>query len=351
MNTELVEGQFGHGGLGHFIRPTDWLYHNFAPAETTPFNWSEGYDVEKDLGSFLKNPSFKIPAKDQNGSGACGGEATSYYHEVLKAFRTGVFDESSAKFVYSQTFQPGGGSFGGDLMNLVHNKGVCSETLLPSYENGSPPSELFMERVQDITSLDRSEASNFETINYSFITEFDIDTLAQAVRDNKGIVIALLGQNNGTWLSSNPKPPTIAQWGHWLYVGKAFMANGQKYLMVLNSWGSKIGLNGWQYIGEDYVNSGFLELGMTMMFGGVSNYVFSKDLYYGMTDSDVFFLQKKLNLNPATQIALSGPGSPGNETYYFGQLTKNAVIKYQLTNGISPPVGYVGLKTRAVLNS
>lgn len=348
MNPQLVEDSFGHGGLGHFIRPTDWNYHNIAPKGIQPFDWSVGYDVEKELG-------YKLSVKNQGSSGSCGGQAIAYYAEVLKNLSKGMpVTQRSAKFIYAQVFQPGGGSFGGDLMNLMKKRGASLEALCPSYMGLDLPTESFMERSEDITEEARTDAVSAESIGYSFIFDFDIDTLAQAVRDNHGIIVAIFGQNNGTWLTDKPLHPTdpigsMKLWGHWLYVGKAFVLGGVKYLVVLNSWGDKIGLGGWQLISEDYVNSGYLELGMVMSFGE-KKYTFNKDLSYGMTDAGVYFLQKHLNADPSTAIAVSGPGSPGNETYYFGSLTKAAVIKFQQKHGITPAVGYVGPKTRGVLN-
>ena len=80
------------------------------------------------------------------------------------------------------------------------------------------------------------------------------------------------------------------------------------------------------------------------------SYVFATDLKQGSTGADVMNLQKVLNMDPATQVAASGAGSPGNETSYFGPATKAAVIKYQQKNGITPAAGYVGPITRAKLN-
>jgi peptidoglycan hydrolase-like protein with peptidoglycan-binding domain len=76
--------------------------------------------------------------------------------------------------------------------------------------------------------------------------------------------------------------------------------------------------------------------------------VFTRDLYYGVSGTDVLALQKFLNAHGCT-VAASGAGSVSNETIYFGPATRAAVITFQLAHSISPAVGYVGPITRAVL--
>lgn len=81
-----------------------------------------------------------------------------------------------------------------------------------------------------------------------------------------------------------------------------------------------------------------------------ANARFNRDLQAGTSGNDVKDLQIFLNTHGYV-IASSGPGSLGNETDVFGNLTKIAVIAYQKAKGIAPAIGYVGPKTRAQINA
>ncbi len=79
-------------------------------------------------------------------------------------------------------------------------------------------------------------------------------------------------------------------------------------------------------------------------------YKFTRDLTLASQGEDVKKLQEFLNTHGFI-LATTGNGSPGKETGYFGNLTQNALIKYQLANNITPSVGYFGIITRNLVNA
>ena len=80
-----------------------------------------------------------------------------------------------------------------------------------------------------------------------------------------------------------------------------------------------------------------------------TKFIFTKNLWSGMIDLEVKELQKYLNTH-GYLLAISGIGSLGNETNKFGNLTIQALKKFQSANGLKPDA-VVGPKTREFLNN
>lgn len=84
------------------------------------------------------------------------------------------------------------------------------------------------------------------------------------------------------------------------------------------------------------------------------SYMFNTNMKIGSRGTDVMNLQTVLNMYPQTRVAVSGAGSPGMETTYFGAGTRAAVNKFQALHlaelGITAPTGNVFAGTRGLLN-
>ena len=88
------------------------------------------------------------------------------------------------------------------------------------------------------------------------------------------------------------------------------------------------------------------------------SYTFTRNLTLGSSGADVKKLQEFLNSDSSTLVAVSGVGSKGQETNYFGPATKRAVAKFQnkyasevlAPYGLTSGTGYFGPSTKSKAN-
>lgn len=243
-------------GTGALLSPLDIRDYKFEPADRGGFDWSTGFDLEKKLG-------HKLTLKDQNGSGSCGGQAWSYYGEVLEEVATQTYEPRSARWIYSHTHVPTGGSNGRTNCAFVIKSGWAKEVYAPSYDNGKPPREEFMRVIPNLTGDAIADNQVSKALSYLGV-KGNIEHVAQALEANFGCIIVVNGQDNGTWRGKFPKPPKEKEWGHFLFCVGAELIGGKKYIKVINSWGDDVGDKGYQWIGEDYFNSGHVREAWTL---------------------------------------------------------------------------------------
>lgn len=329
-----MEKDFGKGGIVVEQDPNIAMASEVV-ADVAPFDWNLGCDIELKVG--------KIKVKNQMASGSCGGQATSYLTAVLEAIRDNKpYEEKSARYVYAPVAVPGGGSSEPALVNRVITAGNADEPMVPSNRPDGSTDETFMTDMSDIDNIDIIEGLKVKGLTPLYHS-INIDSLAQAIRDNGGVILGVYGQNNGTWLSEFPQPPVNHEFAHWMYFGKAKMINGKKYIGSPNSWGMSANGGNWQWIGEDYLQHVFRAWGLKLDTE-LNSLSLNKDLKIGMRDIDVTKLQYKLK-------ALGFFPQSQELTSYFGAITREAVIKFQKASKISPAVGYCGYLTRKALNN
>lgn len=247
--------EHGTGGIPSKYDIRDYWY---SPIGRGAIDWATGYDIEKIVGT--------IPTKDQGKSYSCGGQAWAYYGAVLEKIATGDLEERSARWIYSHTHAiPGGGSSAYANNDFCIKTGWVREALVTSYEGKSAPSEAFITQSVPTTPDIISDTAYAKALSYLKVQP-NIDLIAQAIQDNYGVILLVQGEDNGSWRSSFPKPPSVGVWAHWLYASKFKIINGKKYIGVKNSWGDKTGDKGWQWLGEDYFKSGFINEGWTMQW-------------------------------------------------------------------------------------
>ena len=240
--------QMGTGAIPRFYDSRDRSYDEIAvgSAPITMSDWKNGFDVERKL-------NFELPIKNQNGSSSCTFQATSYYVGILNMIETGKYKEVSAKAGYSQIRLPAGGAYIMDAIKLCVDWGAVPEQVVPSYQNGKPPSEKFMidlswknERVDKYAKV--LQAKEYRKIN----ARDNMDLFAMAIRDNNGVVGGVLIGNNSSWRTENPTPSTREN-GHAVYYSAYGMDEKGKYIATINSWGKRPGFR-LQKLRQDYFN-------------------------------------------------------------------------------------------------
>jgi len=215
----------------------------------------------------------QLPVKDQGTSGSCGGQAWAGALEAAKFIREGEPVQLSAKDIYSHCFIAPEGSQESDLINYVENHGVALESDIPSYDNGQPPTEQFMETIQERTDVQDTDALNQIVISSYTFNGNDINQVKQAI--DTGVTVCAFYGNNACWQTGNGvvEVPSLDQldWGHWVFLTK--YDDTKQLVTVKNSWSDKAGDAGYFYLPYSYFTGGRVMGEWTLILGYVGEYI------------------------------------------------------------------------------
>lgn len=294
----------------------------------------------------MNQQAWAAPVEYQAKQPACGGHAGAELGGLKHNFH------ATPRFTWAdiKTFDGFPVDSGTDMRSIfksITKTGVLDFNLLGN-DSSLSEEEYAKPAITTAMKLNASQHSGF---GYGFITDRTFEGIKQFISDN-GPSILLFRIGSEMWTAPNGatswhekdilplRPPQEIVSGHFVVVH----SYDEQYIYFLNPWSDSWGAKGHGYFGANYMP--FIN-----DVGALFPLKFTKDLHRGMTDPDVKRLQQTLNKNPKTVVAGAGPGSAGQETEYFGQLTFEAVLRFQSINKISPVSGYVGPLTRAVLNS
>lgn len=205
MNEEEIQN-LGKGLLGDDQDPRDYKLLG-ATRVTNDYNIPSG----------LKNP----PGKDQGSSSSCTAHAISYYFWQW----TGI--DISRQAIYSEIFLPQGGSYFVDGLKELARRVVTQM----EHKDPNPQTESKMRVKVHV-------AGKKYTVTFWRPMQQDIDGIAWAIKNYKGCIGGVNG-NNRDWSNMlEPKPPQAGtvEWAHALYFYDNLVTSNQKALKAMSSW-------------------------------------------------------------------------------------------------------------------
>jgi hypothetical protein len=334
--------EYTYPKIGMAIKPVDWQ----NPTNAYRKMLASGQD---------------LTIENQFQSSSCGGNI-EYGATLTDFLLTGKVVRKSRRFPYHYCYVRGGGSSFQGLGNTWKNRGIPSEALCPSYKaDGTADEEFYQKEPISLEAI--ADALNCRCESFAEVNRFSIEAVAQAIRDEGFALIGYHGFNNGTMLTFYPKHPNVDYsmcWQHWVVAVDYFIEKGRYWIKIANSWDKTIGDKGYQYFSSDYFASGSVwcagvftdKVKVNIPPPSAFHYTFTKPIQYKEKSKEVENLQRAL-------VKLGFLTMPAGVAYgYYGQLTRQAVLKYQIEKNIASLAELtklngenVGPKTRAKLSS
>lgn len=292
-----------------------------------------------------------LPVLNQMQLGTCVAHAIVYVKMYQEYKETGKVPKFSRRFLYSiaRTYSPydpnGEGLFPRDGGKVVKDIGASEPD---SIDDSTLPHSIY---AGFVPTEEMKKAAQKWSAGFVTVKSTDIESIKQAIV-KEGLITVSLAHEGSKWNArtgklSAPKNPTGA---HYIAVyGYEVTDKGETILYFINSWSEDWGDKGKGQFNYSEYKSFMYDI---LVFTDVPNdlierakntqFLFTKNLKLGMTDPEVAKLQERLKLE--------GFYTYPQITGYFGPVTKEALIKYQKANKITPAEGYFGPITRSKMN-
>lgn len=310
-----------------------------------------------------KQPSEwrKFPIRNQDGSSTCVAQSAAKLLGIDNLLEEGRFVDFSARDIYERRVNKGQGNgegmVGVDAFDIITKYGATLEQWIPSQNMSEAEIDAHLIRKDSDIEL----AKIFRAGGYVQLEPTDIEKIAATISAGKGVMLWYRFHYD-EWDDepqvTKPNPDL-----HHSVVGVDFTIwNGQKAIVIDDSWGQFFGFEGQRVITESFLKQRGTFACHTLDLSNKwddsmakPKHTFNTVMQFSQTfttNPEVVWLQKCLQYAGFFPLGVDTTG-------YYGGVTAKAVYDYQVSrnvaplselNSIVPRGGLCGRKTLAVLN-
>lgn len=275
--------------------------------------------VEKDI---LKN----YPIQNQDGSLSCVAQATAKLLSIHEVVEGRDYMQLCPKFIYTRRENyPYGGMWFANALSIACKYGSCPEPFMPCDFKG----ETFMNDKTELAGIDKKALAY--RAKYYFQLNINIDEIAEVLEQGYGVLLGFKFDYDEWTDIPHINPDSKNNCLHGVAAVDYMLYNGEKALLIEDSWGVKTGKGGRRIITEDFLMDKCYYAGFVT---SLPNFQFTQFLRKGSRGVEVRKLQEVL------QITVDG---------IFGPFTQKAVKDFQKKYNLMVD-GLVGQQTRKKLN-
>lgn len=339
-------------------------------ASANPVNW-----VEKPQNTWRKFPIY-----NQNGSGSCVAQTMAKLLGIFYWLKNGTYVHFSATHIYQRRSNKPAGGMGGVEVFDIAKTGVTLEELVPS--QGMTDDQMTNTKIDEYKV---KVGEVFKIGNFTQLPIKDIDTIASIIQTtSKGVMVWVYFKNDEWTDVPSIKYPGLTADAlgigrHSITAVDFTLYEGEKALIIDDSWGSSYGKAGQRVIKESFFKERNFFAAYPINFAFEDNtqpspeptptkpkFRFSKQLTFITWDSntnapvDVTLNDSQKVDVIALQDCLKYDGLfPSNieSTGYYGAVTAKSVLQFQQKYTIDTEEALtalagreVGPKTRQKLN-
>lgn len=346
INTGVVEDP-----REEVLKEKDYLHQEIASSEKPiRVTWEE------------KKPSDwrKFPIRNQDGSSSCVAQALAKVLGISNFLEGEEFVDLSARDIYSRRSNQGQeGMYGVDALDIAINFGATLESLVPSQDMD----EESMNDLSDRKIYHSQIGKIFKGKNHIQLP-FDIDLIAEQIQKGKGVMLFFKFHREewNDYPEIMKENPTF----HHAVVGiDTTMVNGEKAIVIDDSWGEFYGLEGQRVITESFLKDRLTFAGYITNLQNDWQDLDKKDTEYKPKHTFTGKMEFSPNFNVSEEVKelqkvlIYENMFPVNVdiTGYYGSITRKAVLKFQFKYNVASDQELyeldgtvVGPKTLAKLN-